>query len=100
MGMGISSVFAVGSMGTLVVGLATQDTAKMLVSGLALSLSGRMNEGDKVQLEDGTSGFVDKLGWMQTTIRGYDELIQVVRFDSLLCSECSSLLDISPHAEC
>jgi small-conductance mechanosensitive channel len=78
MGVGFTSVFAFGSAGTIVVGLATKDIAAMFVSGLTLTTSNRISEGDDVRFGDGTSGKVEKIGWMQTTIRNYDEMIEVV----------------------
>jgi small-conductance mechanosensitive channel len=63
LGMAISSVFAFGSVGTLAVGLATQDLARQFVSGLAVSMTDRMQEGDEVHFGDGTAGFVEKTGW-------------------------------------
>jgi small-conductance mechanosensitive channel len=78
LGVGLTSVFAFGSAGTIVVGLATKDIAAMFVSGLTLTTSNRISEGDDVRFGDGTSGKVDKIGWMQTTIRNYDEMIEVV----------------------
>lgn len=78
MGVGVTSIFAFGSAGTLVVGLATKDIAAMFVSGLTLTTSNRINEGDDIRFGDGTNGKVLKIGWMQTTIRNYDELIEVV----------------------
>jgi small-conductance mechanosensitive channel len=77
-GVGFGSVFAFGSAGTLVVGLATKDIAAMFVSGLTLTTSNRITEGDDIRFGDGTTGKVEKIGWMQTTIRNYDEMIEVV----------------------
>lgn len=78
MGIGVTSVFAFGSAGTLVIGLATQSIASMFVSGIALSTSDRIREGDYIQFGDGTSGQVIKMGWMQTTLRNYDDLVEVI----------------------
>ena len=78
LGAGLSSVFAFGSAGTLMVGLASKDIASMLVSGMTLTTSNRVNEGDDVNFGDGTSGVLQKLGWMQSTIRRYDEYIEVI----------------------
>jgi small-conductance mechanosensitive channel len=78
MGFGVKSVLTFGSAGTLIVGLATKDVAAMFVSGLTLTTSNRISEGDEVRFGDGTTGFVQKVGWMQTTIRHYDELIEVI----------------------
>jgi small-conductance mechanosensitive channel len=78
MGIGITSVFAFGSAGTLVMGLAMKDVAAMFVQGMAMTTADRMHEGDAVQFGDGTSGVIVDIGWMQTTIRNFDELIEVV----------------------
>lgn len=78
MGIGVRSIFAFGSAGTLVVGLASRDLAAMFVSGLTLSTSDRIREGDHVRFGDGTTGKVVTIGWMQTRIQGYDNLIVVV----------------------
>lgn len=78
MGVGVSSIFAFGSAGTLVVGLASKDVASMFVSGLTLTTTDHVREGDHVKFGDGTTGQIVRIGWMHTTIRGYDELIEVV----------------------
>jgi Mechanosensitive ion channel len=82
MGIGISSVFAFGSAGTLVMGLASRDVASMFVSGMTLSTSDLIREGDHVKFGDGTTGQIVRIGWMHTTIRGYDELVEVVSWCS------------------
>jgi small-conductance mechanosensitive channel len=78
LGVGFTSVFAFGSVGTLVIGLATKEIAAMFVSGLTLTTSNRISEGDDVTFGDGTNGTIQKIGWMQTTLRNYDEMIEVV----------------------
>lgn len=78
MGIGVSSLFAFGSAGTLVLGLASQNLAQMFVNGLTLSTSDRIREGDHIRFGDGTNGKVEKIGWMQTTIKGYDELVEII----------------------
>ena len=60
------------------VGLASRDLASMFVSGLALSTTNRFVQGEHVKFGDGTVGAVHKIGWMQTTIRNYDNLLEVV----------------------
>lgn len=79
MGVGVpTSMFAFGSAGTLMVGLASRDLAAMLVNGLALSTTNRFNQGEHVKFGDGTIGLVHKIGWMETIIRNYDNLLEVV----------------------
>ena len=78
MGVGLSSVFAFGSAGTLMIGLASKDLADMFINGLAMTTADRVREGDWVTFGDGTSGQIVKIGWMLTTIRHSDELVEVI----------------------
>jgi MscS family membrane protein len=78
MGVGLTSVFAFGSVGTLVVGLASKDLADMFLNGIFLTTADRVREGDAVRFGDGTSGVIVKIGWMQTTVRHYDNLVEVI----------------------
>ena len=78
MGVGVTSIFAFGSAGTLVIGLATQNLATMFVNGLVLTTSDRISEGDYIKLGSGLSGRVNKIGWFQTTLRHYNELEEII----------------------
>jgi len=75
LGWNLTSVFAFGSAGTLIVGLASRDLASMLVAGLALSLTDRIRVGDEVYFGDGTCGIIQEMGWMCTTLRQFDEVL-------------------------
>jgi len=74
-GNGLSSIFALGGAGTLALTLACQDLAKKGLNGLALSASDAFRVGDSILLGDGTSGTVTNMGWLNTEIRGTDELV-------------------------
>lgn len=80
MGMsGVTSIFAFGSAGTLVVGLASQNLATMFVNGLLLTTSDRIFEGDYIVFGHGqVCGKIIKIGWFQTTLRHYDDLVEVI----------------------
>jgi small-conductance mechanosensitive channel len=78
MGVGVTSVFAFGSAGTLVIGLATQKFAAMFVNGMVLTTSDRISEGDHIKTGSGLSGRVQKIGWFQTTLRHYNELEEII----------------------
>jgi small-conductance mechanosensitive channel len=91
MGVGVSSIFAFGSAGTLVMGLASRDVASMFVSGLTLTTTDHVREGEHVKFGDGTTGQILRIGWMHTTIRGYDELVEVVR----ACDRGPSRVDLA-----
>mmetsp|Transcript_101231 Transcript_101231/g.151657 ORF Transcript_101231/g.151657 Transcript_101231/m.151657 type:complete len:407 (-) Transcript_101231:104-1324(-) len=87
MGIGITSIFAFGSAGTLVVGLASQNLATMFVNGMVLTTSDRIAEGDHIKFGDGNCGQILKIGWFQTALRHYDDLIEVIP-NSLLGMQC------------
>ena len=69
MGAGLTSMFALGGMGTLVVSLAGKDLAESFLSGIFLHASDKFYEGDFVKLGDGTSGTIFQINWMYTLLR-------------------------------
>jgi Mechanosensitive ion channel len=71
-GVALSNSFlAVGSVGTLAFGLASQGLATQVMNGLLLASSDRIYEGDDVMLgSNGFAGKIVKLGWLETVIRG------------------------------
>jgi small-conductance mechanosensitive channel len=85
------SVFAIGSVGTLVVSLASQGLATQVLNGLLLTASDRIYEGDKVKFGNGISGTIVKLGWMETIIRGTDETLLTVPNADLASERVSNL---------
>ncbi len=74
-GAGLSSIFALSGAGTLTLTFATQDILKKALGGLALASSDNFAIGDNIVLGDGTTGVVKNIGWLNTFIRGGDELI-------------------------
>jgi small-conductance mechanosensitive channel len=54
---------------SLAVALALQPTLSNLFAGLHLSVAKPMRVGDFVELEDGTQGYVEDIGWRSTRIR-------------------------------
>ncbi|KAL7538318.1 hypothetical protein ACHAXR_009067 [Thalassiosira sp. AJA248-18] len=74
-GNSLKSIFALGSAGTFVLTLAVQDMAKKALNGFSLSATDAFRVGDSIVLGDGTSGIVTGMGWLNTDIRGTDELI-------------------------
>lgn len=77
---------AFGSTFTLAFTLASQGLVKELLSGLFLMFSNKMYVGDNVSFGDGTSGKVMKLGWMETILRGSDNVLTRVP-NTLLSSQ-------------
>lgn len=69
LGLGIKSMLTFGSAGTLVVSLASKDLAGQVINGLGLAASDKLYEGERIRLDSGIVGVVEKMGWMETTIR-------------------------------
>lgn len=69
LGLGIKSMLTFGSAGTLVVSLASKDIAGQVINGLGLAASDKLYEGERIRLDSGIVGVVEKMGWMETTIR-------------------------------
>lgn len=74
-GQFLSSLFALGGAGTLALTLACQDLAKRSLNGLSLAASDAFYVGDQILLGDGTHGRIVSTGWLNTEIRGSNELI-------------------------
>jgi small-conductance mechanosensitive channel len=79
-------IFAFGGAGTLAFTLASRDIATQLLAGVQLIFSDKMYAGDVVQFGDGTTGKVIRLGWVETTLRGSDNLVTRVP-NTLLSSQ-------------
>jgi small-conductance mechanosensitive channel len=95
-GLGIRSAFALGSAGTLALTLGTQTLVKHMVSGFTMTTSNSFYVGDVVKFGHGSSnaftGTVLSLGWLETTIRGSDELIHTIpnaKFEGVTISNLS-----------
>ena len=61
-GMALGSIFALGSTGTLIISLGSQEIAKNVVYGVEMAASDRFYEGDNVHFGDGTKGYIVKMG--------------------------------------
>ena len=83
---------AFGSIGTLVFTLASQGIAKQLLYGILLSASDRIYEGDNILLgKSKFSGTVAKLGWVETVVRGSDEVMLTISNADLVSERVSNL---------
>ncbi|GAX16700.1 hypothetical protein FisN_21Hh141 [Fistulifera solaris] len=91
MGIAMSSLFALGSAGTLAIGLASQGIAKSVINGLLLVSSDRIYEGDYVRFGNGKEGTIVKLGWMETVLRGSDEITVNIPNTDLISTPISNL---------
>ncbi|MBI2889967.1 MAG: mechanosensitive ion channel family protein [Nitrospirae bacterium] len=69
LGVSIAPVLTALGVGGLAVALALQDTLANFFSGLYITLARKIRKGDYVRLETGQEGYVDDIGWRQTTLR-------------------------------
>jgi len=75
MGLAFKSLLGLSSAFTLVLSLASKDLAGQFISGLALTASDKVYEGEEVLFGDGLSGTIVKMGWMETVIRKEDDYL-------------------------
>lgn len=91
MGVAVNSFLAVGSVGTLALGLASQGITTQVLNGLMLASSDRIYEGDVVRFANGLSGTIVQIGWMETVIRTHDEYEVCVPHTDLIKQQVSNL---------
>lgn len=92
MGLAMQGVVAMGSISTLIFSLAAKDTVANILHGIILSASDRIYEGDSIQLhKSGFSGSVAKLGWLETVLRGNDEVMVTIPNADLLSQRVCNL---------
>ena len=73
-GFRLTSLLAFGGVGSLVLGLACQTPLANVISGVIVAVTNPFELGDEIGLE-GIEGYVDKLGWYTTSLRGADDQI-------------------------
>jgi small-conductance mechanosensitive channel len=95
MGFALKSIFALGSVGTLVFSLASQGIVANLMNGLLLSASDRVYEGDSVIFGNGIEGTIVDLGWLATLVRQNDEVMLTVPNSDLASEKLSNLSRMS-----
>mmetsp|Transcript_36775 Transcript_36775/g.84685 ORF Transcript_36775/g.84685 Transcript_36775/m.84685 type:complete len:603 (-) Transcript_36775:104-1912(-) len=71
----VQTVLAVGGVGGLAIGLALQNLAQNLISGMLIFVNSSVCESLEVELQQSkASGVVSKVGWFNTRVNGYDGL--------------------------
>src|SRR3989338_4654827 len=68
-GVDITPLVAGLGIGVLAIALALQDTLSNLFSGTFMAPDRAIKSGDFVELENGTKGYVEEIGWRSTKIR-------------------------------
>jgi small-conductance mechanosensitive channel len=81
LGLAGKSIFAFGSIGTLVFSLGAQGLVSNFLNGLLLAASDRVYEGDVVEFGNGIQGTVVDMGWMETVLRSDEILLSVPNSD-------------------
>lgn len=78
----IHNVVMLSSIVTLIFTYLSRDIVTMFVNGLTLSTTNQINIGDDVKFGDGKTivGVIEHIGWFQTTIRNYDNVIEIVSY--------------------
>jgi small-conductance mechanosensitive channel len=69
LGIAITPIITALGVGSLAVALALQPTLANLFAGFHVTLSRKIRVGDYVELEGGTQGYVEDVGWRSTQIR-------------------------------
>lgn len=77
-GVAIAPLLAALGVGGVAVALALQPTLSNLFAGLQLISSGRFNNGDFIQLENGEKGFITDITWRSTTLVTADNNIMII----------------------
>lgn len=77
-GIEITPLLTALGVGSLAVALALQPTLSNLFAGLHLSVARPIRVGDYIELENGTQGWIEDIGWRATRIRQMPNNIVVV----------------------
>ncbi len=78
LGISITPLVTALGIGGLAVALALQDTLSNFFSGLHIILSGQVKVGDFVKLESGEEGYIQDIGWRNTTMLMLPENLVVI----------------------
>ncbi|MDZ4662216.1 MAG: mechanosensitive ion channel family protein [Pseudomonadota bacterium] len=90
LGISITPILASLGIGSLAVALAMQDTLNNFFSGLYLLVDRPIRIGDFIKLEDGTEGFVRKVGWRSTQIEMITENLVVIPNSKVASSQLTN----------
>jgi small-conductance mechanosensitive channel len=91
MSVAVQSFLALGGIGALTIGLASHGVLTQLINGLLLISSDRLYEGDVVEFNNGLSGTIERMGWMETVVRGSDEKMIAVPNTEFMKLQVSNL---------
>lgn len=91
-GISIAPVLTALGVGGLAVALALQDTLSNLFAGVHILVQRQLRPGDFVRLDDGTEGYVQDVGWRNTTIRSLVNNLVVIpngKLASMVVTNCT-----------
>nr|QNO53363.1 large-conductance mechanosensitive channel MscMJLR [Methanosarcinales archaeon ANME-1 ERB6] len=100
----ISPLLAAFGLGGLAVGLALQNTLSNLFAGLHIISDRPINFGDYIEIEGGTSGFVEDVGWRSTRVRTLPNTLVIVPnsklAESVIINYSLPVLEMSAVIQC
>lgn len=100
----ISPLLAAFGLGGLAIGLALQNTLSNLFAGLHIISDRPINFGDYIEIEGGTSGFVEDIGWRSTRVRTLPNTLVIIPNSKLAESAITNyslpVLEMSAVIQC
>ncbi len=103
-GIAVTPLVAGLGIGGIAAALALQPTLSNVFSGAFMLTEGELNQGDFIELEDGTSGFVVEVSWRSTKIRDrFNNLIMIPNakmMESVMTNYYSEPMAVTVIVEC
>lgn len=92
-GVSITPILASLGVGSLAVALALQDTLGNLFAGFYLYFDQPVRVGDYVKLEDGSEGYIQRIGWRSTQIQRPSDCMVVIP-NTKICNSIITNFDL------
>lgn len=100
----INPLLAAFGLGGLAIGLALQNTLSNFFAGLHIITDRPINFGDYIEIEGGTSGFVEDIGWRSTRVRTLPNTLVIVPnsklAESVIINNSQPVLEMSVVVQC
>ena len=66
----LKSLLAIGGLSSIAIGLALKEPLENVLSGFIMLAHGTIHVGDKVRMANGSTGYIEEIGWTETVFRG------------------------------
>ncbi len=100
----ITPLVAAFGLGGLAIGLALQNTLSNFFAGLHIISDKPINVGDYIEIEGGTSGYVEDIGWRSTRVRTLPNTLVIVPnsklAESVIINNSLPVLEMSAVIQC